>query len=68
MEKKLGSILCDGGENEDYRADITLEDGRLYCDGNDITPHSGRYTNEEDAIKDISALYACAVWELEIED
>ena len=67
MKKKLASILCDGGEGddgetlEDYRCDIVLIEGRLICEGNDITPREGRYPNNEtgveQAINDIEAMY-----------
>lgn len=36
--RKIGSILCDGGERKDYRRNIYLVEGRLFCDGNDIPP------------------------------
>ena len=69
--KKLGSILCDGGEKKDYRRNIYLIKGRLICDGNDITPFSGKYRGGraagiEDAVRDVEALYRCSVWELEL--
>lgn len=65
---KIGSILCDGGEKKDYRRNIYLKSGRLTCDGSDITPHASKYTGIADAKRDVSALYACSVWELQLED
>jgi len=63
---KLASILCDGGDTGDYRADIELINGRLWCDGNDITqgPSDYRYTRMQ-AESDIAALYTSYCWELE---
>lgn len=76
--KKIGSILCDGGEKKDYRRNIYLIKGRLICDGADITPRCGgnyrggrnkvsRMAGIRDAIRDVEAMYGNSVWELVLE-
>lgn len=63
--KKIGSILCcGGGERKDYRRNIYLISGRLVCDGNDITPRVGIYTDIEEAREDVRKMYDCNVWAL----
>ncbi len=71
--RKIASILCDGGETrKDFRRNIYLANGRLICDGNDITPGVGRYlrgaAGREQAIADVVAMYQGGPWELETED
>jgi hypothetical protein len=68
--KKLASILCDGGENRnDFRRNIYLHKGRMICDGNDITPFSGKYprgqAGHDAACRDIEAMYSAGLWELD---
>lgn len=74
--QKIGSILCDGGEGADYRRNIYLKSGRLICDGNDITPRKDRYRGGRnnvsraegirDAVRDVTTMYACSVWGLNL--
>ncbi|MCR4293669.1 MAG: hypothetical protein NUV76_12420 [Candidatus Kuenenia sp.] len=73
---KIGSILCNGGEKKDYRRNIYLVSGRLYCDGNDITPHASKYRGGRnkvsraagisDAIRDVKIMYYSGVWQLRL--
>lgn len=64
--RKIGSILCDGGERKDYRRNIYLVQERLFCDGNDITPHCRTYTDIKDARRDVRTMYSCSIWKLEL--
>lgn len=62
-DKIIGSIMLD--TTPERRADITLSDGRIVCDGNDITPDERARTLSE-ARRDVSDMYAGAVWGLEL--
>lgn len=62
----IGSIDLD--TTPPRRGDITLEDGRLWCDGHDITPREEAYSSIEQARKDVAHLYSGAVWGLELID
>ena len=64
---KIASILCDGGEKKDYRRNIYLSEGRLLCDGNDITQDPDGYgKGRARAERDVIAMYSGSVWDLEL--
>lgn len=69
--KKLASIECNDGKRR-YRRNIYLYRGRIICDGDDITPMSGRYergqAGRDRAAADIEAMYAGDAWRLEWAD
>ena len=68
--RKIASILLDDQQNPERRCAIYLEDGRLVCDGDDITPHSGKYPEglkgQRQARKDVVAMYDGNFWGLKL--
>ena len=54
VETKIGSIIQDTPDNR--RGDIVLREGRLVCDGTDITPRTGIMTAQE-ARKSVEQMY-----------
>lgn len=56
----LGSIELDNADNT--RANIILDGGRLFCDGNDITPRVDGYDDIESALSDCCDMYHGWVW------
>mgnify|MGYP001574128007 CR=1 FL=1 len=70
---KIGSILCAGGNGrKEYRRNIYLTKGRMYCEGNDITPQNQDYryahtaAGRQQAEADIYAMYGGEFWGLEV--
>jgi hypothetical protein len=69
MTIKIGSIALDVPTGEpERRGDIVVEDGRMFVDGYDMTPHPGKYKTIEAAVEDMRCMYDLECWQLEWEE